>query len=79
MPTAQVQNAIGGFIKACKAFGMTFGTEQPTIFHAGDTQEVMAAIVQGSKKAGYGPQNPPDLVVTYVRFLPSRIPTEASC
>jgi eukaryotic translation initiation factor 2C len=66
MPLAQVQDAIGGFVKGCKEFGISFANERPTIYHAGNVQDVKAQFVNACKKAGYSPQTPPELVVTYV-------------
>lgn len=67
MPMAQVRDALVGFIKGCKDFGITFGTETPAVLHVGpNAPDARLAIVNASKKAGYTPQTPPNLVVTFV-------------
>ena len=66
MPLAQVQDAVTGLVTGCKELGIQFAIERPTIYHAGNVQNVREQFVSASKKAGYGPQNPPELVVTFV-------------
>lgn len=70
MPVDQVRDSLRGFIKGCKDFGIIFENEQPTIHHAGNVMNVKEQLVAACKKAGYGPQTPPELVVTYVRLPP---------
>jgi hypothetical protein len=79
MPVAQTRDALTGFIKGCKEFGITFANEQPCILHVGNTQQVKEAIIACSKKAGYQPSTPPNLVVTFVRTRLQAYPGEYYC
>lgn len=68
MPLEQVKDAITGFVKGCKEFGITFASDFPTIYHAGNVQDVKQQLINACKKAGYSPQAPPELVVTFVNW-----------
>lgn len=72
MPLEQVKDAITGFVKGCKEFGITFASDFPTIYHAGNVQDVKQQLINACKKAGYSPQAPPELVVTFVSWSQAR-------
>lgn len=65
-PIAPVQQSITDLVRGCRDFGVFFSNERPYIQHVGNTMDVRRAITDTCKKAGYGPQNLPQLVVTYV-------------
>lgn len=67
MPLDRVKDAVTGLVRGCKEFGVQFANEFPTIYHAGNVQDVRQQIINASKKAGYTPQTPPEFVVTFVR------------
>jgi hypothetical protein len=64
-----VQGAIMSFTRACATWGIRFSVTQPSILHVGSTMEVERAIKDGAKRAGFGPGNLPQFVVTLVSLV----------
>lgn len=66
-PVEFVRQSVSGLITACTRFGITFKNQQPYIYHAGArVDQPDRAIIDASKGAKFGPQNPPQLVIVYV-------------
>lgn len=71
-PMPAAQNAVTQFARACQEFGMRFKTMTPVIFYAGDTLDVRGSFIEASKRSGFSPKEPPQLVCTFVAQKNSR-------
>lgn len=65
-PMAQAQSKTSDFVTGLRRFGMTVTMDRPFILHVGQTPDVSRAIKDAAKRAGYGRNAPPQLVVTFV-------------
>jgi hypothetical protein len=65
-PLDAARTKITDFVRGCRNFGLTIVNDKPYILHVGQTPDVLRAIKDAAKRAGFGPNAMPQLVVTFV-------------
>lgn len=68
-PLQMAQGSVTALARACRDFGINIENPQPTIFYAGDTMDVRGAFMETARRAGFSPNTPPQLIVTYVSSI----------